>query len=314
MIRFTALRLTGLVITLLIASFVVYGSIYLAPGSPDSVLFGSRQPSEATRLAVRHFLGLDQPFAPRYFHWLGQVLHGNLGTSLISQQPVASRMAHPLLITLALVGYAAVLILALGVGLGLASALRPGAVDAAITAFVSLATAVPAFVAAQLTISVFAVRLGWFPRFGLEPGFGGWVRSLTLPAVSLAIIACGLLARVARASAKQELASDRVLTAVTRGVSFRRTVRSHVLRNAASPILSVAGLQIASLFAGAVIVEEAFGLGGLGGLLVSSVQQKDFPVVQAVALVLVVAFVGCNLVADLIVGALDPRVSKVVQP
>jgi peptide/nickel transport system permease protein len=314
MIRFTAQRLAGLVMTLLVASFVVYGSIYLAPGSPDSVLFGSRQPSEATRLAVRHYLGLDQPFAARYFHWLWQVLHANLGTSLISQQPVASRIAHPLLVTGALVAYAAVLILVLGIGLGLASALRPGAVDAAITAFVSLATAVPAFVAAQLTISFFAVRLGWFPRFGLQPGFGGWVRSLTLPAVSLAIIACGLLARVARASAKQELASDRVLTAVTRGVSFPRTVRSHVLRNAAGPILSVAGLQIASLFAGAVIVEEAFGLGGLGDLLVSSVQQKDFPVVQAVALVLVIAFVGCNLAADLIVGALDPRVRKAVQP
>ncbi len=312
MVRFTLTRLLGLGLTLLAASFVIYSSVYLSPGSPESVLFGSRSPTPATRAAVRHYLGLDQPFLTRYLHWLGRVLRGDLGTSLVSQQQVASRLAHPLEVTCALVGYASVLIVVLGVGLGLLSALRPGPVDAAINVAVSTATAIPAFVAASVTVSVFAVGLGWFPSYGLGNGPTGWLRSLTLPAISLAVIASGLVARITRATAREQLASEHVQTAIARGLSRPRLVRSHVLRNAAGPVISVTGLQIAGLLAGAVVVEQAFGLGGLGQLLIDSVQQKDFPVVQAVCLLLVTAFVVLNLIADLLVARLDPRIRKVV--
>ena len=312
MVRFTLKRLLGLLVTLVVASFVIYASIYLSPGSPETVLFGSRTPTPEVRAAVRHHLGLDQPFLVRYVHWLGRVLQGDLGTSLVSQQDVASRLAHPLMVTAALVAYAAVLIVVLGVGLGLLSALRPGAVDAAVNVAVSVATAVPAFVAAAVTTSVFAVGLGWFPSYGLVDGLGGWLHSLTLPAVSLAVIASGLLARVTRASAREQLASDHVQTAVARGLSRPRLIRDHVLRNSAGPVVSVAGLQIAGLLAGAVVVEQAFGLGGIGQVLINSVEQKDFPVVQAVCLLLVSAFVLLNLVADLLVARLDPRIRRAV--
>jgi len=312
MVRFTLKRLLGLLVTLVVASFVIYASIYLSPGSPETVLFGSRTPTPEVRAAVRHHLGLDQPFLVRYVHWLGRVLQGDLGTSLVSQQDVASRLAHPLMVTAALVAYAAVLIVVLGVGLGLLSALRPGAVDAAVNVAVSVATAVPAFVAAAVTTSVFAVGLGWFPSYGLADGLGGWLHSLTLPAVSLAVIASGLLARVTRASAREQLASDHVQTAVARGLSRPRLIRDHVLRNSAGPVVSVAGLQIAGLLAGAVVVEQAFGLGGIGQVLINSVEQKDFPVVQAVCLLLVSAFVLLNLVADLLVARLDPRIRRAV--
>lgn len=313
MLGFTLKRLAGLLVTLFVSSFVIYSSVYLSPGSPESVLFGSRSPSPQVRAAVRRQMGLDDPLLTRYFRWLGEILHGNLGTSMVSQQKVTSLLAHPLAVTSTLVAYATVLIVVTGVGLGLLSALRPGPVDALISVAVSVATAVPAFVAAGITVSVFAVGLGWLPSYGLGEGFGGWLRGLTLPAVSLAIIATGLLARVTRAGAREQLASDHVRTAIARGLSRRRLIRSHVLRNTAGPVISVTGLQIAGLLAGAVVVEQAFGLGGVGQVLIGSVQQKDFAVVQAICLILVAAFVLINLAADLLVARLDPRIRRAVR-
>jgi peptide/nickel transport system permease protein len=301
-------RLGGVAVTLLVASLVVYLSVYLSPGSPEQVLFGSRPPSPEVQAEVRHYLGLDRGVAVRYVEWLGRVLRGDLGTSMITRQPVASRVGHPALVTFGLVAYAAVLIVVLGVGSGLVAGLRRGRVDGAVTAVTSVATALPAFVASSLLISVFAVRLGWFPAYGLGDGVLGTLRSLTLPAIALAVIASGLLSRVTRAATREQLAAEHVLTARMRGISSSRLVRDHVLRNAAAPIVTVAGLQIAGLVAGAVVVEQAFGLGGLGQLLISSVQQKDFPVVQAIALIVVGVFVLLNLAADLLAAALDPRV------
>lgn len=307
MTRFLLRRLAGLLGTLLVASFVVYASIYASPGSPESVLFGGKQPSPEVIAAARAHLGLDEPFLLRYFHWLGDVLTGNLGTSLISQQAVTDKLAAPLGITVLLVAYAALIIVVLGLGLGLLSALNPGLIDAGVTGVVSVATAVPAFVASSLLISLFAVRLGWFPPYGMEPGAVGHLRSLTLPAFALAVISSGLVARVSRAAAIEQNASEHVQTARARGIGGPRILRAHVLRNGSGTIATVTGLQIAGLFAGAVVVEQAFGLGGLGAVLIASVQQKDFPVVQAICLVLVTAFVVLNLVAELVAASLDPR-------
>lgn len=305
--RFLFRRLLGAMVTLLAASVVVYLCVYLSPGSPEQVLFGSRPPSPEVQAQVREYLGLDQNPVARYLTWLGHVLSGDLGTSLITQQPVTDRIAGPALVTLSLVAYAAVLIVLLGIGSGLLAALRPGPVDAGVTTLTSVATAVPAFVASGFLISVFAVQLGWFPAYGQEAGTVGWWQGLTLPAVALAIVASGLVGRVTRASAREELASEHVQTARMRGISGGRLLRSHVLHNASPSVVTVVGLQVAGLVAGAVVVEQAFGLNGLGGLLISSVQQKDFPVVQAIALIVVGAFVLLNLVADIVAMALDPR-------
>jgi len=312
MLRFTLKRLAGLLVTLFAASFVIYSSVYLSPGSPESVLFGGRSPAPEVRAAVRRHLGLDQPFLTRYARWLTDVLQGDLGISMVSQQKVTSLLGHPLGVTSALVAYAMVLIVVAGVGLGLLAALRPGPIDGLVSLAVSVATAIPAFVASGVTVSVFAVALGWFPSYGLADGFWGWARSLTLPAVSLAVIASGLLARITRAGAREQLASDHVQTAVARGLSRPRLIRSHVLRNTAGPVISVTGLQVAGLLAGAVVVEQAFGLGGLGQALLNAVQLKDFAVVQAVCLLLVTGFVLINLVADLLVARLDPRARRAV--
>jgi peptide/nickel transport system permease protein len=307
MTRFLLRRLGGLVVTLLISSFVVFASLYLAPGSPEAVLFGGRTPTPDARAAIRAQYHLDDPFWRRYVDWLGSLLRGDLGTSVVGHQPVATRVGSAVGTTLWLVAFAAILIIVVGVGLGLLAALRPGWVDSAVSMFAGITVGVPAFVAASVGIAVFAVRLQWFPAFGSEPGFLGRLHSLILPAISLALLASSLVTRVTRASVRRELEAEYVQTATARAVPRRVIIWRHVMRNAAGPILTAGGLQIAALFAGTLVVESAFGLSGLGSLLVNSINQKDFPTVQAVALLMVTAFVLTNLVVDVLHAAIDPR-------
>jgi peptide/nickel transport system permease protein len=297
-----------LVVALLAASFLVFGAMFLAPGSPDAVLFGNQTVDPAVRAAVHAKYHLDDPFLERYARWLGGVVQGDLGISLAYRQPVSERIIAAAPTTALLVAYAGVLIVLSGVGLGLLSGLRSGRVSAAVDLVTTVGIAVPTFVAAALLTSVFAVELHWFPVQGPGSGFLDRVHHLTLPAISLALVACALLARVTRAAIVEELAQEHVETARARGLPERLVVRRHVLRNALIPIVTVAGLQLAGLIAGTLVVEQVFGLGGLGQLLVTSVNQKDFPVVQAVCLVMVAAFLVVNTAVDLLYGFLDPRV------
>jgi peptide/nickel transport system permease protein len=305
--RFLLKRLGGLVITLLLASVLIFSSLYLAPGSPENVIFGSRTPTPAARAAVRHQLHLDQPMPVRYWDWLIGALHGDLGTSMVTHQTVSTRVGDGLSTTLQLVALASVMIAVLGLALGILAALLPGKVDAMVNLFTSVSVAVPPFVASAILISLFAVRLGWFPASGLEPGFGGTLRSLVLPAFALALISCGFLARVTRNAMREQLAKEHVQTAIVRGLPRRLVVRRHVLRNALPPIVTVIGLQVAGLFASTLVVESAFNVPGIGRMTIQSVAQKDFPVVQAVSLLLVAAFVVANTVTDIIQALVDPR-------
>ncbi|MCM2389247.1 ABC transporter permease [Streptomyces albipurpureus] len=311
MMRFLAGRLTGLFITLSVSSFVVFGALYLAPGSPESVLLGNSTPTPERRAAIREQYGLDDPFMARYLHWLGDILHGDLGTSFVGNQPVSGRIGAVFDTTLYLVGVTAVLIAAIGLGLGLLAALRPGRIDALVSTVTAVVAGVPAFVAASVGISVFAVRLDWFPAYGAGgEGFLGRLHGMVLPALSLALIASALLARVTRAAVRAELDKEYTQTARARGIPGRLIVVRHVLPNAAPPIVTVGGLLVAALFAGTVVVENAFGLPGMGSLLIGSVNQKDFPTVQAVTLLMVTAFVLANLVVDITQQLLDPRLRQ----
>jgi peptide/nickel transport system permease protein len=305
--RYFLLRLGGLATTLLLSSMLIFSSLYLAPGSPENVIFGNRTPSPAARAAVRHQLHLDQPLPVRYWDWLTGALHGDFGRSMVTDQSVSSRVGTGLATTVELVGVAAVLIAVLGLALGVAAALKPGLVDSSVNLFTSVSVAVPPFVAASILVSVFSIKLGWFPATGLPDGAGGHLRGLILPGLSLALISCGFLARVTRNAMREELAKEHVQTAIARGLPRRVVIRRHVLRNALPPIITVIGLQIAGLFAATLIVETAFGIPGIGRLTIQSVSQKDFPVVQAVALLLVTAFVVANAVTDLLQAAADPR-------
>ena len=300
-------RLGGLATTLLLSSVLIFGSLYLAPGSPEDVLFGTRQPSPAARAAVAHQLHLDEPLPVRYWDWLTGVLHGDLGTSMVTQQTVASRVGAGLGTTVLLVALALLFVLAVGLLLGAAAALRPGPVDAAASAATSVTVTIPPFVASTILISVFAVRLGWFPSSGIGSGFGGRIHGLILPAFALAVMNCGFLARITRNALLDQLGREHVQTAVARGLPRRVVMRDHVLRNAIPPIATAVALLTSGMFASTLIVETAFAVPGIGQLTISAVAQKDFPVVQAVSLLLVGAFVVCNALSDLIQALVDPR-------
>jgi peptide/nickel transport system permease protein len=309
MLRFVGRRLAMLVLTLLVASFAIYGSLSIAPGNPLSVLTGGRTLPPETMATLRARYHLDEPLLAQYWHWLTSALHGDLGTSIALRESVNTLIGERAGVTLELVAYAAVLILVLGIGSGIAAGLRRGAIDMSVIAGTTVFAAIPSFVAAVVLISVFAVKLGWFPALGAGSGLLNRLWHLTLPAIALALSALALVARVTRVSVREELGREYVQTAVSRGLPRHLVVRRHVLRNAAIPITTVTGITIASLIALSAVVEQAFSLNGLGSALVSAAASKDFAVVQGISLVLVAAFVVTNTIVDFLYALLDPRVS-----
>jgi peptide/nickel transport system permease protein len=308
-LRFFLRRLVMLIASLLIASFVIFASLYLAPGNPLAALSGGRSlpPSSLHILEARYHL--DKPFFAQYWYWLTNVLHGNLGISITLRENVSTLIASRIWTTAGLVLYASILIVVVGIGLGIVSGLRPGFLDTTALVVTAISAAIPAFVAAIVLILLFAVQLGWFPTLGNGTDLLSNIRHLTLPAVALAISSLAIVARVTRAAIREEGEREHVQTAVSRGIPGRQLIRRHVLRNAAIPITTITGITIASLIALDAVIETAFSLNGLGAYLVQSAQSKDLAVVQGISLVLVTAFVLVNLIVDLLYAVLDPRVT-----
>jgi peptide/nickel transport system permease protein len=309
MLRFVVRRLAMLVATLLVASFAIYAALSIAPGNPLSVLTGGRTLPPEAMAVLRARYHLDEPLLPQYWHWMTSALQGNLGDSIALRESVNTVIRERAGVTLELVLYASILILLLGIGSGILAGLRRGAADMTVIAGTTIFAAIPSFVAAIVLISVFAVKLGWFPALGPGSGFTDRLWHLTLPAIALALSALAIVARVTRVAVREEMGREHVQTAVSRGIPSHLVVRRHVLRNAAIPITTVTGITIASLIALSAVVERAFSLNGLGAALVSAAASKDFAVVQGISLVLVAAFVVTNAIVDLLYATLDPRVA-----
>jgi peptide/nickel transport system permease protein len=309
MLRFVATRVAGLVATLFIASLVVFGALYAAPGSPLTYLTHGRTMSPDALASIKAEYHLDDPVWQQYLRWLGGVARGDFGTSIIYHQPVASLVGSRAVATLLLVFMAAVIVLVLGLAVGTLAGLRPGWLSRSVMAGATAVMAVPTFVGAVVLIIVFGVNLDWFPVFGAGRAGLDAVYHMVLPSIALALASVAFVARLAQTAIRQELSADHVQTAISRGLPRGAVVRRHVMRNAAMPVLTVAGLTIAGLIAGSVVVEQVFQLGGLGQFLVNSVQQKDFPVVQAICLMYVAAFIVLNTLIDIAYTLLDPRVS-----
>jgi peptide/nickel transport system permease protein len=308
-VRFFVRRLAMLIVSLLVASFVIFAAIYLAPGNPIAALSGGRSiPPESLHVLEARY-HLDQPFLVQYWYWLTNALHGNLGISITLRENVSDLIASRISTTAGLVLYSSILIIAIGVGLGIVSGLRPGFIDNSVLVVTAISASLPAFVAAIVLILVFAVQLQWFPSLGNGVGFFDQLRHLTLPAVALAVSSLAIVARVTRAAIREESRREHVQTAVSRGIPTAQLIRRHVLRNAAIPITTISGITIASLIAVAAVVEVVFGLAGLGAYLVQSAQSKDLAVVQGISLLLVTAFVAVNVLVDVLYAVLDPRVS-----
>ena len=309
MFQFIAKRFAMLVATLLVASFAIYGALYLAPGSPIAALTGGRTlpPEVMAQIEARYHL--NEPFLTRYWLWLTAAIHGDLGESIPLHESVNTLIAQRIGTTLQLVLFASILIVMFGVSLGIIGALGRGVVDTGVLFASTVSAALPAFAAAVILQFIFGVYLGWFPVLGTGDGFVDTIKHLTLPAIALAATSTALVTRVTRTAVREELDREHVQTAVSRGLPWSDVVRRHVLRNAAIPITTVVGITIASLIALSAVVETAFALNGLGAYLVQAAQNKDFAVVQGISLVLVVAFVVTNVVVDIAYALLDPRVS-----
>ncbi|QKW09847.1 ABC transporter permease [Streptomyces sp. NA04227] len=307
-LRFAARRLAEMLATLLGASFVIFGAMYLAPGSPASFLLSGKSSSPAALEAVREQYRLDEPFATRYLHWLSGVAQGDFGRSLTYRTDVSRLLADRLPSTLLLVGMALTLVLVAGLALGRLAAVRGGTVDATVLVTTTLAAGTPSFVAAVMLQGLFAVRLGWFPAGGTGEGLVDMLWHLTLPAVALALYLIGMLARVTRSAMLDVLGQEHVTVALSRGVPRGKAVGRHVFRNALGTVLTTVGLIVATLLVCTVLVESAFGVGGIGQLLELSITTRDFPTVQAISLTMVALFMAVNLLVDLIHPLIDPRV------
>ena len=307
--RFLARRLVILVASLLVASFVIFAALYLAPGNPIAALSGGRPLPAGSVHVLEQRYHLNEPFLAQYWYWLDNALHGNLGISITLRENVSTLIASRIWTTAGLVLYASLIIVVVGVALGIVSGLRRGGLDTSTLVLTAVSAAVPAFVAAIALILVFAVKLGWFPALGNGTGFLSNVRHLTLPAIALATASVAIVARVTRASVRAEGDREHVQTAISRGIPARYVIWRHIVRNAAIPITTITGITIASLIAVAAVVEVAFSLNGLGAYLVQAAQSKDIAVVQGISLVLVTAFVVINLLVDVLYTVLDPRVT-----
>ena len=308
MVRFILIRLGALVVTLILASFVVFAALSLAPGDPIAFLTGGKTVPPETVAALKAQYHLDQSLPVAYFEWLGSVVHGDFGRSMSAGGEQVSTLIAPRVInTLMLVTMSSLMILTVGIGTGIVGGLRTGVTDTVILTGSTIALAIPSFVAAIVLISIFGVNLEWFPVFGPGSGFFDRIYHLFLPAVALSLVWVAYVGRVTRAAVMSEARREHVQTAISRGIPFPTVVRRHIVRNALIPITTVAGLTIGGLIAGAAVVEQAFATNGLGSYLVAAVQTKDFPVVQAIVLILVTAFIVINTIVDLIYMYVDPR-------
>ncbi|MFG2966883.1 ABC transporter permease [Streptomyces sp. NPDC048288] len=300
-----ARSLLGAAATVLAASFLVYAALSLTPGDPVDQLVGQRA-TMAQRAAARAELGLDDPLPVRYVHWVTDAVQGDLGRSITYRQDVTGLIEPRITTTLTLVVLAAVIIVVLGVALGafggLSDRWRP-----LVSALIGVGLSVPAFVSASILIGVFAVKLGWFPTFGAGDGFADRLHHLLLPAIALSLGWTAYVAQMTTAAVREQAGKDHVATAVGRGLGGGLVFRRHILRNAALPVLTASGLTVAGLVAGSVIVETAFSVDGIGSLLMKSVTNKDYPVVMAISMLIVVIFVVVTTLLDLAQTVLDPR-------
>lgn len=304
MIGYLLKRLAGAALILAAVSFLVFAVLDVVPGDVAQTLAGDL--ASAERLAeVRRQLGLDQPLPARYLRFVeGMVLRGDLGESAISGRPVRELLADRFgaTVTLAL----AALLLAMGVGIaaGLIAAWRSGGyVDLAVMTAATLGESLPSFWVALLLIQVFALWLGWLPVFG-----AGGIFHLVLPAVSLALPAIALIARLVRGCVLDVKGADYVRTARAKGLTGMLVWRDHIFRNAVLPVVTLLGLYLGHLLGGAFIVETIFAWPGLGRLVVQAIFDRDFPVVVGAVLLIALIYQALNIAVDLAHAWLDPRV------
>ena len=311
MIKFALRRLLSALPTLALVSVLVFALVQLSPGDPAVVAAGPEASAEQIA-EVREQLGLNAPVLEQYFSWAGGALTGDLGNSILSGYGVMSSISERLPVTLSLALLSIIVALLIAIPMGTIAAVKSGSwVDRAVILLTSAGIAIPSFAVGLLLIYLFALTLSWLPATGftpLEESPWQWFRGLLLPSIALGLAVAAELARHIRASLRDVLQSDYVRTARAKGLGTWKVLGKHGLKHAAIPVVTVLGLQISHLLGGAIVVEQVFGLPGVGSLAVRAVFTRDYPVIQGVALLAAVAVILINILVDLSYSYFNPRI------
>lgn len=311
MLLFLARRLLSAIPVLFVVSLMTFVIMWLVPGDVSAEIGGTDATPEQIQ-QIREQLGIDRPLIERAVNWYGNLLHGDLGYSYLLNRSVVDAVLERIPVTLSLAGLSLILTTIMGTLLGVLAAVRHNSwVDqgAMIAALIGLS--IPDFWFGLVLIILFGVTLGWLPTGGFvafTDDFWGWVRYMTLPALTLAFTQMGVIARMSRSAMLDVLDQDFIRTARAKGMSRGVVVFKHALRNALIPIVTVVGVTAGVLLSGAVVIESVFSLPGVGRLIVGSIQRRDFPVIQGGLLVTASIFVFVNIVVDMLYGLIDPRV------
>jgi peptide/nickel transport system permease protein len=305
-------RLLQLLPVLLIASLGIWGMIYAVPGNPVASIVGENATAEQIR-DVTERLGLDRPILVQYWSWLVSVLHGDLGASLHSRDPVLHLIMQRVPATIQLAVAATIVGLVLGIPVAIASAIAPNSwLDRALSGWSALALGVPTFWLGILLILLFAVELRWLPSASAYVPFFQSpleaLKNIAMPALTLGVYVSGIFARFLRASLLSELKADYVRTARSKGLTERDVVAKHVMRNALLPFVTIVGLMMANFIGGTVVTEAVFTYPGLGRLLIQAISTRDYPLIQGCILFILCVYVLMNVLVDVLYAYIDPRI------
>jgi len=304
-------RLATMVLVVLGISFAVFLVAHLIPGDPARILLGIHADRQQID-EIRRQLGLDRPLLVQYGYWISRALHGDLGRSVLTGEQVTSALAARLPVTCSLALGALLIALVIALPAGIVAAIRPNSwYGALITVASQIGVAIPDFWLGIMLILACSLTLGWLPSFGyvsIRESVGEWVRHLILPAMSIGWISGSIVTRFVRSAVLEVLGEDYVCVARAKGLRERVVILRHTVRNALITIVTVVGLQLASLLSGVVVIEVVFALPGLGRLAYDAVTRRDYPMLQGAVLTVALAFAVINLLVDLLYVYIDPRV------
>jgi peptide/nickel transport system permease protein len=310
--KYIVRRFLSIIPVLWLVSVMVFALIHLVPGDPVLVILGSSAEAEQVEL-MRQRLGLDQNIVMQYWHWATAILRGDLGTSIISDEPVVKLILERMPITISVAAAALILSLMISVPTGIIAALRHNTyTDYIFMALVILAVSVPSFWLALLLMMLFSVQLKLLPMMGwisIFENFWGGIQYLILPATSLAFILAAIVARMTRSSMLEVLREDYIVTALAKGTPKRYIVFKHALKNAFAPVLTIIGFQVGFLLGGTVVIEDIYSIPGVGRLIFSAITNRDYPVVPGCILMVTAIYVFVNAAVDVAYAYFDPRVS-----
>jgi peptide/nickel transport system permease protein len=306
-------RTAVLVVSIVVASIVVFAFMAVLPGNPAEVALGTNATPEAVKQLEREF-GTDRPVVTQYADWAGGLVRGDFGVSYTTRDAIGPQISDRIQVTLILVLAAGLVALAIALPFGVIAAARHRRRSGVVLSAASqLGAAIPAFIAGILLVSVFAVQLGWLPSSGWiapDDDFVGFLEQLVLPALSLGLVEGAVLTRYVRSATLEILREDFLRTARAKGLTSMQALVRHGLRNAAIPVVTVLGLQLSLLLVGAVVIERVYVLPGIGSLLLDAVSNRDLLTVQGVVMVLTLLVLLINYVVDVLYVSIDPRLRK----